>query len=485
MFQKIKQFGLKNYGKIIVAILIVILIILMITGGKKKKADAIEYYTVTERDITEQVVIAGRVQTQQRAGLSFNRGGRVNDLLVSEGQVVEKGQVLARIAMGQQYADLKSAQASLAIAQSDVQDATLDLDQVRAQQETLVRNAYRALLNNDLQVYNRDAGDNAVPPTITGTYTGTQEGEYILDIYGSAAESGFSFSLSGLESGTYSGYTSLPGQLGNQGLYIQFDPRSNYRSQEWFVPIPNTRSTSYTAARNTYTSVVAAAERAIQMAENAIGSSTSTDQLTRAQAQVAQAQARINGIYSQIADGTIRAPFSGVVGSLNIEEGENASFGQSVITLIGEGQYEMVLNVPEIDIAKVVIGDLVNITLDAYTNTIWEGEVVSINASETFIEGVPVYETTVVFTNPDERIRSGMNGQAIIITGVATEVPSIPFRALERVGRETYEVRVQDEEGNTQKKKVLLGLRGNDSFVEILEGLEIGDIIVLDKELEA
>lgn len=482
MFQKIKQFGLKNYGKIIIGAIIVLLVMLMIAGGKKKKADAIEYYTVAQRDITEQVVIAGRVRTQQRAELSFNRGGRVDRILVEEGQEVKKGQALARIAMGQQYADLKSAQASLDLAKADVNDATVDLQQVRQQQETLVRNAYRALLNNDLQAYNRDAGDNAVPPIVSGTYTATSEGEYVLDVYGSSAESGYSFSLSGLGSGTYSGYTSLPGQLGNEGLYIQFDANSNYRSQEWFVPIPNTRSTSYTTALNTYTSTVAAAERAIQAAENAIGSSSDA-QVTRAQAQLAQAQARVNGIYSQIADGTITAPFAGVIGSLDMEESENASFGQTVITLIGEEQYEMILNVPEIDIAKVTIGDLVGVTLDAYADITWEGEIVAINASETFVDGVPVYETTVLFTNADERIRSGMNGQATIITGQAKEVPAIPFRALDRVGRDTYEVRLQGEDEKIEKIKVTPGLRGNDSFVEIIDGLEVGDVIVLDKEI--
>lgn len=481
MFQKIKQFGLNHYGKIIIGVIVVLLIMLMVAGGKKKKADAIEYHTVAERDITEQVVIAGRVRTQQRAELSFNRGGRVDALLVTEGQTVKKGQVLARIAMGQQYADLKSAQASLDIAKADVQDATVDLGKVRQEQETLVRNAYRALLNNDLRAYNNNSSDDSLPPVISGTYAGITEGEYVLDMYGSNSDSGYSFSLSGLESDTQTAYTTLPGRLGNQGLYVQFDPHSTYRSESWVVPIPNTRSTSYTQALNAYTATVASAERAIQAAENAIGSAQ-VGERTRAEAQLAQAQARVNGIYSQIADGTIRAPFGGVIGSIDMDEGENASFGQSVITLIGEEQYEMVLNVPEIDIAKVTIGDLVAITLDAYPDVTWEGEITTINASETFIEGVPVYETTVLFTNADERVRSGMNGQAIIVTGEARGVIAIPSRALDRVGRKSYEVRIQIDEKNIEKTTVVPGLRGNDSFIEITKGLKKGDIIVLEKE---
>jgi len=483
MFQNIKSVISRHYGKIIAAIIIVVLIFLMVAGGKKRKADAIEYYTVTQRDIAEQVVIAGRIRTQDRAELSFNRGGRVEAVLVTEGQMVKSGTRLARISMGQQYADLKSAQASLDIAKADVANAGVDLDNVRQEQETLVSNAYRSLLNNDLQAYNNDAGDDSRAPIISGTYKGDSEGSYDLDMYGSGANSGYSYTLSGLGSGTHSAFVDLPGLLGNQGLYIQFDEESNYSSETWTVPIPNTRSATYTTVLNTYTSVVAAAERAIESAENAIGMSQ-TNQLSRAEAQVAQAQARVNGIYSQIADGTITAPFDGTIGSIDIEQGENASFGQSVITLVGEGVYEMILNVPEIDIAKVLLGDTVDITLDAYTDITWQGEVTAINASETFVDGVPVYETTITLADSDERVRSGMNGQATIVTGESLGAIAIPFRALERTGRDTYKVRVQRAGDDIETIEVTPGLRGNDSFVEIIDGLSLDDVIVLDKVAE-
>lgn len=476
------QFIKKHFLKIIIIVLVAFFIVFLFIKGKEKKAASFERYTVTQRDIVEEVAIGGRIRTANRAKLAFNRSGRVDTILVREGQKVKKGQQLARVEMGQLYAELKSAQATLDIAKADVQSAHIDLEKVRREQEIFVDNAHRALLNNDLQAYSNDANDKSAPPIITGTYTGDSEGIYSIDIYGSSTDSGISFRLSGLESGTYSAYTTLPGNLGLKGLYIRFDPYSNYRNEIWTVPIPNTRSASYTMALNAYQSAVATAERTIAAAENTLNASGG-DQ-TRAQAQVAQAQARINSIYAQINDGTITAPFDGVIGSIEIEKGENALAGNSVMTLIGEEHYEMILNVPEIDIAKVTIGDLVDITLDAYTDIHWEGEITSINAAETFVEGVPVYETTVLIITPDERVHSGMSGQATIITGEQKNALAIPARALSRTGRDIYTVTVLDENEKTSTLEVTPGLRGNDSFVEIIQGLSLGDTIIMDAQAE-
>jgi hypothetical protein len=64
----------------------------------------------------------------------------------------------------------------------------------------------------------------------------------------SAASSGISFRYSGLERPKIRGTVNLYSisKLGNLGLYLQFDSQgSNYRSTEWIVPIPNTRSSTY------------------------------------------------------------------------------------------------------------------------------------------------------------------------------------------------------------------------------------------------
>ncbi|MCB9809173.1 hypothetical protein H6776_02115, partial [Candidatus Nomurabacteria bacterium] len=106
------------------------------------------------------------------------------------------------------------------------------------------------------------------------------------------------------------------------------------------------------------------------------------------------------------------------------------------------------------------------------------------NAAETFVEGVPVYETTVLIITPDERVHSGMSGQATIITGEQKNALAIPARALSRTGRDIYTVTVLDENEKTSTLEVTPGLRGNDSFVEIIQGLSLGDTIIMDAQAE-
>ena len=75
---------------------------------------------------------------------------------------------------------------------------------------------------------------------MSGTYTCDTEGSYLIKIYGSAAESGYSYNFSGLETGTESVSTEQPAPLGNCGLYLQFTPGDNYRATEWLIELPNT-----------------------------------------------------------------------------------------------------------------------------------------------------------------------------------------------------------------------------------------------------
>ena len=101
-----------------------------------------------------------------------------------------------------------------------------------------MQNAYRALLSNDLQAVSVSSSSSSTAPVISGTYTGSNEGTYIINGYSTG--SGGYFSLSGtIESGTGVMSTSNPTPLGTKGLYVQFD--SVNVSTQWEVKIPNTK----------------------------------------------------------------------------------------------------------------------------------------------------------------------------------------------------------------------------------------------------
>lgn len=462
MKDKIQDFFVQNKKRVIWAGIGLVVFLLFIGAVSRggNGSNGVDVYTVDSRDVVEAVTFSGRVVTADRADLAFNRSGRVASLRVEKGQSVRAGQTLATLEMGTLYAQLEDARAALRIAESDA-ITTPD------QQDTIVENAYQTLLSNDLQAYVVDSRDEATPPVVTGTYTGTDTGEYRLQMYESKAESGYGFTYSGLESGRSTVFVNAPGPLGTRGLYVQFDPTSNYFGTEWVIPVPNTRSATYSTVKAGYDQALAARERAVGVGETAV----------RVQAAIDQANARVRSVNAQIAEGVIRAPFDGIVGDIEIEVGESATSGVPVVAMVGSGTYEVHLNVPEIDIAKIRIGDEVQVTLDAYGDRVqWSGFISAIAASESYVDGVPVYDTTVELMSPDERIRSGMNAKAFVETDRIDNVLAIPAYFIEEDEIGSYVMRRTDD--GEERVLIDLGARGSDGFVEVLRGVSRGDVIV-------
>jgi HlyD family secretion protein len=204
--------------------------------------------------------------------------------------------------------------------------------------------------------------------------------------------------------------------------------------------------------------------------------------LASAQAGLTQARAAKAIVESQIQDRILRAPFSGTIAQIDLQVGETASTAETAAVLVSEGDYEIELQVPEIDIARIQEGMSALITLDAYDDAFtWNGEVVSIEDIETSVEGVPVYITTVRVTNPTDRIKIGMNARAMIVLDQIDDTVAIPQSYLFTEDSRNY-VLQQIDDDRVVEKTVKTGLRGANSLVQITAGLEAGEIIVREQQ---
>lgn len=468
-----------RWGWIVGAIVVVIILLIAI---KKPSEDANATALVERRDVVDSVVLSGRTQSGSAVDLGFADQGRVASVNVKEGQKVSQGQVLASLDTSDLSADLRDAQASLTIARAGLSNNTTSLENVTREQGALVENAKRALYSDGLEAVPDSDSSSAVPPTITGTYTGNP-GEYILKFYSSGGLSGNSFQASGLESGGGSVVYGTPVRLGTKGLYLRFPEGQTYGTSTWRIQIPNERSAQYSANYSAYQSALATRDRVIADAEGDL--SATGAEASIAQAKVQQAQARVDAIRSQISKRQIIAPFSGTVASVGIKPGQTTSSSLSTedapgITLISEQDYEVALKAPEIDVAKLSVGQKVNIVLDAYGNeVIFPGTIASINPAETIVDGVPVYETKVIFDQKDERIRSGMTATATIVAKRADQVIAIPATFVHTEKGETF-ANVLIDDDTTERRIVMTGLRGSDSYVEITGGLTEGEKVRAD-----
>ena len=216
------------------------------------------------------------------------------------------------------------------------------------------------------------------------------------------------------------------------------------------------------------------AGRELELAKSGI----SQEEIRAQEARVLQAKAGVSSAEVELSKTIIRSPISGIISQQSISVGEIATANKTIFTMISSSGFEIEANVTEIDIAKIEIGNVARVTLDAYGSDVeFIVKIFSIDPAETVIEGVSTYKTKFVFENKDDRIKSGMTANIEMELDLRQSVLIIPQRLIEQNG--DARIVTVYEFGKIKQREVRLGQRGSDGSIEILEGLKAGDKIVL------
>lgn len=453
--------------------------------------------------VRQLVSVSGIAKAKQTAELAFPTSGTVREVLVDVGDEVAVGDTLITIDTRTLYADRQEALASLAQAIADRDELVAGptasarsvtnenliskqtaLETTKESEKQKVNNAYNTLLSNDLTAYSKNASENAVPPIISGTYNCNKEGTYKIETFSSQAESGYSYKLTGIETGTYVVSNEQAISLGNCGLRIVFDSNSNYRNSIWYIDIPNTKSASYVSNRNAYSLAVTQSKSAITLAEQAVtlakadaqnqNAPARTEAITRANATISQAKARLNKIDAIIADKALKAPFAGVITEMNVLPGETVGT-EPIITLLASNAFEVTARIPEIDISKLQTDQAVEMLFDAKSDEVVLGNVTFISPEATEIDGVSYYEAIISFKENPSWIRSGLNADIDIIVAEESAAIRLPKRFVTKISN-GYEVLLKSN-NTVASTSVDMILEGNDGFMAIT-GINNGDTIV-------
>jgi HlyD family secretion protein len=210
----------------------------------------------------------------------------------------------------------------------------------------------------------------------------------------------------------------------------------------------------------------------------------------------------------------IRAPMSGRVTRLVIQNGETAMQGNlnkdaaTLMTISDMTVLETKVKVDETDVSRIQLGDSAIVQLDAFPDTTFLGKVVEISNSS--VKGTTTttgdqaidYEVTIRLLNPPKDTKPDFSATAKIITDSRKQVISIPIIALtvrenqaltpsdtaQRPGSKTSNAKAvgkKDVEGvfvvgadnKVTFKPVKVGIAGEKHF-EVLSGLKEGDKIV-------
>lgn len=172
---------------------------------------------------------------------------------------------------------------------------------------------------------------------------------------------------------------------------------------------------------------------------------------------------------------TITAPIDGVVTNVNVNEDDYVRSESTLAKIVNNTEVQFQINVDELDILDIEIGQEVKVTIDALTETATTpliGYVTEIALEGTNMNSVTSYPVTISLAGSDE-IRMGMNCTAEIVVKSAKDVLVIPVEAAS-ARKNQYFVTLEDG----SQKEIEIGIYDED-YIEIVSGLTEGEKIKL------
>ncbi len=455
--------------------LLIALLVLAVVGGlswvgyqataaeKEPPPPDYEIYTVGEGDIAATVTSTGSVEAAAEVNLVFRSSGAVAELNVQPGDQVTAGQVLARLdsqdlllAQRQAEVGLRLAEARLAQAQKPVE--ALDLAAAEAGLESAraglaaAQAGYQGLL----------AGATAAQRK--STEAAREQARVALEAAQAAYDQIAHLPNAGM----------LPQAVQLQQATIQYEvAKSNVDAA--LAPATASQRASALAQIAQAQAAVAQAQASVEKLKRGL----SAEDLEILQAQVEQARISAEQAALALKNAQIVAPIAGVVGAVNVRANEIPTPGAAAIVLTDPSGYHIDLNVDEIDIGKLQLGQPADITIDALDNAQLTGRVSRIapiagSGNPLSGGGVVTYLVRVDLNASDLPLRSGLTATVAITTEEARKVVLLPNRVM-RLDRQTGGTYVEKlVDGVPQRTDVEVGLR-NEQFSQVLSGVAVGE----------
>lgn len=437
---------------------LIIFIILLVIGGlgytvywlgnRPRAAQTLETVTVQRGSIVATVSATGSVAPAREVTLTFRSGGKVARLLVAEGQAVQEGASLARLETADLEQQLVQTRASLTIS-----EARLAQTEAGPSPEELAAA--------------RDSLESA-QANLERLREGPSEEEIII----------------------------AKADLERARIAVE-QAQTEYDKISWWAGVGMTpqaaalqqASMEYESAKARYNLAIAEpTESEIKSAEAQVSQaqaqlekllqSPTPEELTIARAEVDTAQASLQQTQLQLEGAEIVAPFSGIVAYVGAQESELVTAGTPIIRLIDVSTFHLDLDIDEIDVAKILMGQEVTIALDSLPDRELQGEVEYIAPTATSVEGIVTYGVKVKISPTDIPLKAGMTANATIVTERKEGVLLLPNRAIQidhESGRTYVEKMVQGEPVPTE---IEVGLQ-DELVSEVVRGLGEGDEVVV------
>ncbi|HOG47014.1 MAG TPA: efflux RND transporter periplasmic adaptor subunit, partial [Anaerolineae bacterium] len=356
--------------------------------------------------LTATINAAGAVQAASQVSLAFQTGGQLTEIRVSEGEQVQAGQVIAV---------LDTSDLELAVAQSE---AALTIQQAKLEQTKGAANP------NDL------AAAEAGLASAQAAYDAAKAKAGLNDAQLTVARAALDKATMALQDAQAAydrvawqpGIAAMPQSKALQQATIDYESaKANYDLQVAAI--------NDTAVKSAYAQLVQAEA---QLAK--LKGGLSTQEAIIADAQVKQAHISLQQARNKLQAASLTAPFAGTVTRLALQVGQMVAAGTAVGSLADLGTLEIAVDMSEIDVARVQVGQEVDITLDALPGSAFKGHVSKVAASGTSTQGVVNYPVVIRFDEAGAAIKPGMTANASIVIERRDNVLLVPTRAVRTQG---------------------------------------------------
>lgn len=219
---------------------------------------------------------------------------------------------------------------------------------------------------------------------------------------------------------------------------------------------------------------LADARREVKRLENlARQNQVAQTELDKARTQEQVTRHRIEAVEASIADRTIVAPFSGVLGLRQISEGALVTPGQLLTNLDDISRMRLDFSVPATLLGNLLPGQQVQARTPAF-NRVFEG---TISAIDSRVDPVArSISARAIIENGDKLLRPGLLMEVTVL-GPRREALLIPEESMQSRARQHYVWRIEGEQAVRSPVKIGGRVPG---WVEILDGLRSGDLVVRD-----
>jgi RND family efflux transporter MFP subunit len=168
----------------------------------------------------------------------------------------------------------------------------------------------------------------------------------------------------------------------------------------------------------------------------------------------------------------VTSPMNGVIIKKGVELGQTVTSGVSsfnegtaLFTVADLKSLIIRVNLNEVDIAKVALGQPVRVTLDAYPQKVFTGKVTFVSPAAELVEKIKVFKVEIALDELGDHFKTGMSANVEILGEKRNKAVSIPLEALQRREGETISYRLKPNLKPQQVSAAREGLAGRNKYI--------------------